>query len=108
MSYPTLVCGLASLVTVPVAIFAELKLLVVLKARLPFEATNVEATLLVAAAIAGALIPFGVWRRRANAVEPRWSVATGLSALSAMGVVTAGLAFYVWLFGGPSAPAPYQ
>jgi hypothetical protein len=108
-TYRTLVCGLASLLTVPLATFVELKLLVMLKARWLFSEHSLEAMLFVVAAVAGALIPFALWGRRdANAVEPPWATAVGVTALSVMGVLTALAAFYLWLFGGPSAPGPAQ
>lgn len=97
-----LMCGLASLLTVPFAAVVELKLLAMLKARLLFSEHSLEAILFVAAAVLGAGIPFAVrGRRDANAAEPPWATAIGIAALSVMGVLTALFAFYLWLFGGP-------
>ena len=97
-----LVCGLASLLTVPLATIVELKLLVIIKASMLFSNSSIEATLFVIAAMTAAVLPFAIMRRKADAVEPPWSLVVGIAALSVMGVLTALLAFYLWLFGGPS------
>ena len=97
-----LVCGLASLLTVPLATIVELKLLVIIKARMLLSNSSIEATLFVIAAMTAAVLPFAIMRRKADAVEPPWSLVVGIAAPSVMGVLTAFLAFYLWLFGGPS------
>ncbi len=102
-TYRMLVCGLASILTVPLATIVELKLLVIIKARMLLSNSTIEATLFVIAAITAAGIPFAIVRRKADAVEPAWSTVIGIAALSVVGVLTALLAFYLWVFGGPSA-----
>ncbi len=97
-----LVCGLASLLTVPFATVVELKLLVIVKARMLVSNSTIEAMLFVIVAMSAAAIPFAIVRRKADAVEPPWSSVLGIAALSVVGVVTALFAFYLWLFGGPS------